>query len=149
VGITTEQLFRLAVENVRRDEPRIPPRRVDSGESYEILLLAGQTLFTSSHVFILEEYLNGVAESATGAFVGMPYRDALLFSSIGDLRSLQALRLLAPAVAGRFKEGPAPVSDQVYWWSNGTLHEIGFELGPGGMQLSGPDESRSVTQSLS
>lgn len=112
-GKTTEELFALALDNVRA-EPDIRHLQQDVGGA-QVHLLEGESFFTATHALLLREHLPDPPPE-TGALVAMPNRHVVLYHPITDATVVQALNAMIPAAHGMFRDGPGSVSPHVYWW---------------------------------
>jgi hypothetical protein len=113
-GLTKEAVFRLAMENVHREEG-IDQQELPAEAGCKLSALMGDSFFTASHALFLEEYLPQPLP-ALGALVAVPHRHLVIYHPIQDNSALSALQVMLPMAIGIFQEGPGSVSPSVYWW---------------------------------
>lgn len=118
-GVSEDELFALAADNLRSDEaPDHQIQVLDGGAS--LYTLVGNSYFTASHTLILGDYLEPGAEH--GAVCVAPHRHIVLYHPLRELEtSMQAIMTMIPVALGMYRDGPGSISPQLYWWKNGTL----------------------------
>lgn len=63
-------------------------------------------------------------EGTTDALVAVPNRHTLLVHPIVDMGTLEAMQAMYRLAVQLYREGPGSISDQPYWWRDGTLAQI-------------------------
>ncbi len=132
-GRPTEELFRMGLENVRREET-LAPEPVQL-EKVQLQVLSSDSFFTTTRVLFLEEYL---PTAPHGALVSIPHRHALFFHPIVDLSAIEAINSLKVITAQMYEEGPGSISPHLYWWRGGEFVHIPAEIGENGINVTPP-----------
>ena len=128
-GIPREDLFRIALDNVR-SEPGIVQSSFDLPEGCKLHALTGDSFFTASRALLLEEHLP-TPLPAFGALVAMPNRHTVLFHPITDKCCRTALNAMLGMAQGLYKDGPGSISSSIYWWREAAWwHEGQFTRFP-------------------
>ncbi|MFI5384623.1 MAG: hypothetical protein ACHQ50_00730 [Fimbriimonadales bacterium] len=125
LAMEPDAAFSLALENVWSEEKveRMQLKRDDN----VIDALSGSGLFTTTHLFLLDRYLD---EPQFGAFVAVPNRHHLFFHQIRDKRSFEVGGTMAELAAVAYEQGPGSLSPELYWWDDGRLVALNDEDPP-------------------
>jgi len=75
----------------------------------------------------------------TDALVAVPNRHTLLVHPIVDAGALTAMQAMYRLAIQLFREGPGSISDQPYWWHDGTLVQIPHQDQGSKIAVSPPD----------
>jgi hypothetical protein len=143
-GLSKEAVFRIAMENVHREEG-IDRQEMSADAGCKIQALMGDSFFTASHALFLEEYLPEPVPEL-GALVAGPHRHLVIYHPIVDKTALAALQVMLPMAIGIFQEGPGSVSPSVYWWREaawwheGQFTRIPAEIDGKKLQVYPPNE---------
>ena len=117
-GIPYGELFDIGLRNVReQDRPGVQRQQLNTGA--RISLLLSDSFFTATAIFMLEEFL--VPRSPHGAIVALPNRHAVVFASIVDLSIVEATETIISLAEQMYRDGPGPISPNIYWWRDGGL----------------------------
>jgi hypothetical protein len=78
-------------------------------------------------------------DGTTDALVAVPNRHTLLVHPIVDGGALAAMQAMYRLAVQLFREGPGSISDQPYWWHEGTLTQIPHDDQGSTIAVSPPD----------
>ncbi len=120
--VMDEDLYEIALENVRRDG-LLASNKIDVGGGASVYVLeGGGTFFAASHALFLEDYLFNRSLGKDGDFVGehgaviaIPQRHVVIYHPIDDLRVASAIQSMLVTAANMFADGPGSISADLYW----------------------------------
>jgi hypothetical protein len=115
-GVSAATAYRVARANVRADGPLdCELARVDGGR---ISLITGSGSYTASHVWWLPEYID---MGPSGALVALPHRHMVCACPVDDAGMLGTVGAMLRFVRREFETSPGALSDQLYWWHQGSM----------------------------
>ena len=120
-----EALFALGRNNLR-SSGLMKDNAVQMQPGVELHLYASDSFYAASHILILGDYLP--ADLPNGALVGIPKRDVLLVHHIRNIGVAEAIGAMLQAVIGMHADGPGSLSPNLYWYRNGVLQVLPYEL---------------------
>lgn len=121
VGI--DELWNIALENVRSEEPAPSVDRLDIGDT-EAVIAFGDSFFITTRVLLLGDIMSE-EDFPHGALVILPHRHAIIFHPItNNPDTLTALNELILVADEMFAEGPGSLSPDVYWWRPERIERI-------------------------
>ncbi len=119
-GLTEDELFALALKNVRA-EGRLD--LVPSPDpSFPCDAFEGGTYYAATRALFLDEYLD--ANDRLGYVVAVPSRYVILHHKIRDRSILSVLPRMQWAVDEMVRREPGPISPLLYWWRGGVFKEM-------------------------
>jgi hypothetical protein len=123
-GVADHVVFEAARANVRA-RARLEAERFTI-DGTELIALFGPSHYAATHVLWLPDYLEGVAgwDEANGALVVLPHRHLIAVHPIESAAVVAAAGTLLRFAARQFETCPGPISDQLYWWHDGTLNRL-------------------------
>lgn len=123
-GVEHDTVFEAARGNVRSAGPLDAERFALDGT--QLIALFGPTHYAATHVLWLDDYLDGLGGwiAANGALVVLPHRHLLAVHPIESAAVVPAAGTLLHFAAQQFETCPGPISDQLYWWQDGTLSRL-------------------------
>ena len=123
-GVEHDAVFETARGNVRAAGPLDAERFALDGTP--LIALFGPTHYAATHVLWLDDYLAGIGgwTEANGALVVLPHRHLLAVHPIESAAVVPAAGTLLHFAAQQFETCPGPISDQLYWWQDGTLSRL-------------------------
>jgi hypothetical protein len=92
---------------------------VEPGSS--VRLWYGDSFYVATRVLRLGEVL---PDGATDALVAVPNRHTLIVHPIVDAGAIPAMQAIYGLAVQLYRDGPGSISDQPYWWHEGTLTQI-------------------------
>jgi hypothetical protein len=98
-------------------EPLGTPTRRDNAE-IELSLYLGDNFYVATWALRLDEVL---PPGTTDAFVAVPTRHSLVVHPIVDKRAIQSLSAIYKVALTVARQGPGTISDQPYWWHEGSF----------------------------
>ncbi len=121
--IDDEELFRLGLDNVRDNcRPEAGQETLPNG--IVITALTGSTLFVSTHALLLQDHPERIGSG--GTLVGVPDRGSLLLYPITSRRATAAVDVMIPMIRGMHRDGPGPVSANLYWYRDGNFTTLSY-----------------------
>jgi hypothetical protein len=136
-GLFDDELFELALDQVRQEKPDREDVDIDEG-GVKATLLAGPSYFSATHALLLDEYLTDKA--AAGALVAIPHRHVVLFHEIVDQKVIPALNRMAHLAHAMHEEGPGSISPSVYWYDRTRFRRIPAKVEDGTIEIYPPKE---------
>jgi hypothetical protein len=123
-GVAHDAVFEAARGNVRAAGPLDAERFALDGT--QLVALFGPTHYAATHVLWLDDYLAGIGgwTEDNGALVVLPHRHLLAVHPIESAAVVPAAGTLLHFAAQQFETCPGPISDQLYWWQDGTLSRL-------------------------
>lgn len=144
-GKTMDELFALAYENCRENYP-FNVEKETFGES-DFWLNHGDHFFAPNIVLSLNDE-NKHLLGTHGALVGLPHRHIVLIYPIENIGVMQAINTLIPVIYGMYEEGPGSISNELYWYKDGQLHNLPYELTEEELNFSPPEDFFDLLNSL-
>ncbi|MEM6930624.1 MAG: hypothetical protein AAF602_27060 [Myxococcota bacterium] len=144
-GVTLDDLWSSAVDNVRRD-PDL--ERTDQVLPDDIIVsaLIGDSLFTASQLLCLEGWVEPV--TLFGAIVAVPHRHALLYHPIVGPEVVDAVARMAPMAIEMHAQGPGSITPELFWWRPGQIDALPTDYDDGQLQFMPPSTFLSVLEQL-
>ena len=144
-AVSVDELFELGLENVRiQDRPSVQRQPLEGGAS--VSLLIGDSFFTATWVLMLDEFL--VPSSPHGAVVAIPNRHVVVFQPIVDLSVIAGTRAVMSLAARMHRDGPGPISPNIFWWRRGELTLLPTRLSDDSVFFEPPAEFIDVLNQL-
>ena len=126
--VTTDQLIawdleldpavELALDNVAWDGAPIHDSAAVGGGTVEVY---GERIYAASWVLLLDDLLDAAAPS--GVVVAIPTRENLDVHVV-SADSRPVLDVMAEVAYQTYEDGPASITDDLYWWHDGELTTI-------------------------
>jgi hypothetical protein len=115
-----DELYRVALENTLTEPgPEVTLLREPEAPT---TLLSGDSMFVASHVLALPRVVD--LAGASGAFVAVPNRHALIVHAIRDPRAVPALYGMVAMAHDLHRDGPGSIIATVFWWHAGAMTPI-------------------------
>jgi hypothetical protein len=146
-GVERDELFRVALENVRRLEKGNAPTRLVEDEEGGLHMLEGRGIYASGLALALEDYpeLTG----AHGSIVGVPERTVLLAIPINHIGFVKGIGQLIRLVLHGSSEASYPVSRQVWWHRDGRWMDLPYRVdAAGAIHFAPPAEFNAFVGTL-
>jgi hypothetical protein len=123
-GVAERDVFDAARANARAAAPLEAESFTIDGTG--LIALFGPSHYTATHVLWLAEHLAGIPGYAAGngALVVLPHRHLIAVHPIVSAAVVAAAGTLLRFAARQFETCPGPISDQLYWFHDGTLNRL-------------------------
>lgn len=145
-GKTTEELFRIALENVRRKSV-LEREIVEIEKGAHILLMSDDNMLVTTHALFLEEYPECIGKG--GSIVGIPNHRVLLCHPIQNLLVIKAISVLIPMIWDLYLQGPSSLVPYLYWYRGGRFTILPYRIAGEKLSFSPPAEFVELLNSLS
>jgi len=132
---TPQELFELGVANIKLNYQSSITKEPVGEES--IWFVHGEHFFTPNVVFELEERKELVGSK--GALIGLPHRHSALIYPIESMEVVSMINTLIPIIYGMHNEGPGSLSDQLFWYKDGTFTQLPYEIGEQNIRFYPPE----------
>jgi hypothetical protein len=118
--VDPDSAFDQALANLDQEPvPLTDDMEVEAGTSVRVWY--GDSFYVATRLLRLAELL---PPGTTDALVAVPNRHTLLVHAIVDGGAVSAMQPIYRLAAQLFREGPGSISDQPYWWHEGSLEQI-------------------------
>jgi hypothetical protein len=145
-GLAREEAFHLASANVRGGALPTVTTHAPTGGA-ELVFITGPGSDVSSHALWLDDLIGRLP--AAGALVAVPHRRAVLAHRLERHdHAVEAVNLLLLMADGAHRQGPDPVSADLYWWREGWLTSLGGRVDGDVVHVEPPSELVEVLESL-
>src|SRR5919197_1570158 len=144
-----DELFALALEQTRAEEPPDPDRYDlpnPDGSTVAVWLVSGESFFTATHALWAEELAG--PPSSHGVLVTVPNRHTLLVHPIRDLGVMAAVNHMLELTRRMHAEGPGSISDGVFWLRDGALMRLPHRVEDARLVVAPPEEFLEVLYGL-
>lgn len=142
-GVPAPSAYRVARANVRAEGPL--DCRIARVEGGRITVITGGSAYAASHVWWLPEYLD---VGPSGALVALPHRHMVCAHPIDDAGVLGTVGALLRFVRREFETSPGGLTDQLYWWHQGSMTLQPVEHGRDRIRLRPTPELAAVLDEL-
>jgi len=139
-----DELYRVALENTL-EEPA-PDVSVLRETEAPTTFLSGDSMFVASHVLALPRVVD--LAGASGAFVAVPNRHALIVHAIRDARAVPALYGMVAMAHDLHRDGPGSIIPTVYWWHAGAMSPIEASFDGKQVNVTPPDGLNELLDSV-
>jgi hypothetical protein len=135
-NVSRRELWDLALKNIWEQDP-VSHETIAFGDS-NLELLAADSLFAASHLFMLERHFPDAPKA--GLIVAVPNRHAILCKRLEAVDSMQALGGMKFLATKMFEDGPGSISPEVFWWRPGRLEKLEVTLSDRGVDFTPTQE---------
>lgn len=144
-GKTHDELFTLGYENCRENYP-FTVEKETFGES-DFWLNHADHFFAPNIVLSLQDE-NKDLLGTHGALVGLPHRHVTFIYPIENLQVMDAIHTLIPVIYRMYEEGPGSISNELYWYKDGQLHNLPYELTEEELNFAPPEDFFNLLNSM-
>jgi hypothetical protein len=134
-SVSEEELFELGKKNIRDNYP-IEYKKERVGE-IDFWVAFADHFFAPNLALDLANHPQLVGSK--GALVGLPHRHIALFYPIENLQVIMAINGLTPIIYGMNQEGPGSVSNQLFWYKDGTFTQLPYTIEENTVQFNPPE----------
>ena len=117
--VDPDEVFEGALDNLA-SEPTPLRESVDTGEA-SLTVWYGDNFYVATRALRLADVLPA---GTTDAFIAVPNRHTLIVHPIVDGGALLAMQAIYQLAVQLFRDGPGSISDQPYWWHEGTIVQV-------------------------
>lgn len=142
---TTDELLDIGIANVRANCPMTISKQ-SLGE-FNIWFVQGEHFFTANIAFDLENRKELVG--SMGSLVGLPHRHSALIYPIENMEVVKAVNGLILTVHGMNQEGPGSLSNNLFWYKDGTFTQLPYKLSENKLQFIPPANFVALLNQLS
>ena len=121
--VAIDAAFAQGIANL--DLEPTPIRDEVAGDDASFDLYYGDSFYVATRVLRVAEVM---APGTSDALVAVPNRHTLLVHPIRDLTAVASMQAIHRATTDLFRDGPGSISDQPYWWHEGTLTQIPHQV---------------------
>ncbi len=143
-GKSFDEIYALGISNIKQ-KYEFDFRREEI-EDIELYFSVNDHFFTGNLLFDLERYEGALGKK--GALVGFPHRHTIMFKPINSMEFIQTLNFLISATYGMYQEGPGSVSPYIYWYYEGRLIHLPYELEENTLRFIPPQEFNDMLEEL-
>jgi hypothetical protein len=102
--------------------------------------------YVTTYALLLHEHPDWVGPY--GALVAIPHRHALMVYPIRDMNVVTAIQKLIFITVGMEKEGPGSITANVYWYRDGAIRNLPYELKGKALNFNPPEEFVEMLNTL-
>jgi hypothetical protein len=106
----------------------------------------GDSFYAASHLLTFERYIT--QPMPHGLLVSVPKRDIILAHYIHDAGVMDAIGAMLQVTTDMHTEGPGSLSPNLYWYRNGGLTTIDYEMTHHSFTLNPTPEFRGILQHM-
>jgi hypothetical protein len=125
-------------------EPLPTPSHHDT-DTIQLTTYLGDSFYVATWALRLADVL---PPGTTDALVAVPTRHALIVHPIVDKRAITSLSAIYQFASMLARQGPGSISDQPFWWHEGTFTHVPFQVDRGNVVVVPPDELLAVLESV-
>jgi hypothetical protein len=142
---TQDELFTIGYENARENYP-VHIQKQQFGEI--VLWIALSDHFFGPNIILSLDGEHQHLVGTHGALVGLPHRHTVFIYPIEDIAVTDAIRALIPTVHGMNMEGPGSISHELYWYKDGVIVNLPYELTEDKLIFKPPESFVDMLNSL-
>lgn len=144
-GKTVDDLFILGYENSKENYPFNVEK--ETFDESDLWINYSDHFFAPNIVLSLNDE-NKHLVGTHGALLGLPNRHIALIYPIENIGVLEAINSIIPAICGMFEKGPGSISNELYWYKDGQLHNLPYELTEEKFTFTPPEDFCDLLNSL-
>lgn len=139
-----EVLFKTGIENVsKKYSLRISEEHF---RDFKVWLIECDHFFAGHIIFELPHKKELVGSK--GSLIAIPHRHAAIIYPIESLEVVKAINTLIPVIYGMNQEGPGSLSNNLFWYTDGTFTNLPYKIGDNKLQFVPPDNFVAMMNSL-
>ena len=117
--VDRDSVFEQALDNLAA-EPTPVHEEVDTDDA-RLTLWYGDSFYVATRALRLADVLPA---GTTDALIAVPNRHTLIVHPIADASAVTAMQAIYRMAVRLFRDGPGSISDQPYWWHDGSIVQI-------------------------
>lgn len=135
-GKTLDELMTVGLKNINQKyTTEIFQQKVNNVDFY---IADADHFYVPDIVFSITEHPQLIGSK--GSLVGLPHRHSAFFYPIEGKDVLDVTSRMIPVIYNLCEQGPGSLSDNLFWYYNGTFTEIPYELDENNsLQISPPE----------
>jgi hypothetical protein len=133
--VDVDGVFEQALDN-QASEPTPMHDEVDANGAH-VTVWYGDSFYVATRALRLAELLPA---ATTDALIAVPNRHTLLVAPIVDAAAVPSMQAIYGMAVQLFRDGPGSISDQPYWWHEGTIVQIPHREDGKNIAVYPPDE---------
>ena len=133
--VDLDGVFEQALDNMAA-EPTPVHEDVDTGDA-RLTVWYGDSFYVATRALRLTETLPA---GVTDALIAVPNRHTLLVHPIVDASAVPAMQAIYRMAIQLFRDGPGSISDQPYWWHEGSIVQVPHREDGRKIAVHPPDE---------
>lgn len=141
---TNEELYDIGLANIRHKYPWQVNSELISG--MRIWFIEGEDLFVANSVLVM--HLLSIPYSIYGSLVAIPNRHTVIVYPIENLEVISVLQPFIAILQGLYKDGPGSISSSLYWYRDGELSILPYEIGGDALNFKPTEEFIEVLNQL-
>ncbi len=142
--LSSEELLELGIRNTKRKYSLDLFERDVEGIPIHFVV---ESHFYAPNI-LFELLREKVSAESKGMLIGLPNRHAAMIHRITDLKVLEAIHRMIPAIHGMNKDGPGAVSDKLYWLHNGNMVTLPYKIDEVNIHFDPPAEFIGLLREL-
>jgi hypothetical protein len=140
--VDADGAFEQALDNLAQ-EPAPVRDDVDAGAT-KVTIWWGDSFYVATRALRLAELLPA---GTTDALIAVGNRHMLVVHPIVDGSAIEAMQVIHGLAGEMFRDGPGSISDQPYWWHEGSIVQIPHRADGKKIAVYPPDEFVAVLES--
>jgi hypothetical protein len=141
--VDTDAVFEGALDNLA-SEPT-PLHEGFDAEEARLTVWYGDNFYVATRALRLADVL---PDGTTDALIAVPNRHTLIVHPIVDAGAVPAMGAIYQLAVQLFRDGPGSISDQPYWWHEGSIVQIPHREDGKKIAVYPPDEFVAVLESV-
>ncbi len=140
-----DELFEIGFNNIKEKYP-LEIKQEDMVKGQKLWTILSEQVFTAN--ILLDKPLLSKYIGSKGAIIGVPDRHMLLIYPIENSDVQKVIFPLIYTISNMFKDGPWSISDKMYWYHDGKMTDLPYEIVNDAPQFNPPKEFVDVVKSL-
>ncbi len=141
--VDIDGVFEGALDNLA-SEPT-PLRETVDAEEARLTVWYGDNFYVATRALRLADVL---PDGTTDALIAVPNRHTLIVHPIVDGGAVPAMQAIYQLAVQLFRDGPGSISDQPYWWHEGSIVQIPHREDGKKIAVYPPDEFVAVLEGV-
>jgi hypothetical protein len=138
-----DAVWQIAIDNTRLEAQPVRQNVPVDGGSFE--LAVGDSFYLATRAMLLADVL---PPGTVDAVFAVPNRHTLLWHAIRDLSVVGSMQAMMQVTSKSFLDGPGSISNQLYWWHDGTVVHLPLSVQGDKIAFTPPDEFVALLNTL-
>jgi hypothetical protein len=140
-GRPLEELFSIAMEN-QRAKPRPQANQIQAEPIGSFVAIEGPEPTTASYALMLSEF--NKFRGPRGALVAIPTSRHMFCLPLANRNVARVAQLFVVSTQQLFREGPASITDRVFWFHDGKFDQVSTEGAGTQLRFAPPEPLREI-----